>query len=407
MRRRDLRLALVSLPAPDELGAQRRSWRVVRAAFAEREPVPARMPDVRPLVALAAALALVAAALSPPGRAVLGDVREAIAPTRVERAQPDVIRLPDRGQILVDSPVGSWIVHRDGSKRLLGPYEESTWSPRGLHVAATAGRTLVAMDPKGRVKWTLSRRSAISDPRWAPSGYRVAYRSGSTLRVVAGDGTDDRQLARDAWRAPPAWRPDRSHVLAYADSRGRVHVVDADSGRALWATTRPQPPIGVDQLDWSADGERLLVYARALFARYGQRRAHAFRIYSRRGRLLRTIPLPRYRTVFRAAFARGGHVFAYSDFDAFNKRGRIILQSADTGSQRILFRGAGELQDVTWSPSGRWLVASWLDADQWLFIRTPGVRRIAAASNILRTFDPKEGSPPFPAIADWCCPPAP
>ena len=406
MRRRDLRRVLASAAPPDEVGAQRRAWRVVQAAFAEREPAPSTGTDLRPLIAVVAVATVFAATLSSPGRALLTEVRDAIAPTRVQRAQPNVIALPDRGSVLVDSPLGSWIVHRDGSKRLLGPYEESTWSPRGLHVAATAGRTLVAVDPKGRVKWTLSRRSTLSQPRWAPSGFRVAYRSGSALRVVAGDGKGDRQLARRVSAAAPAWRPDRTHVLAYADDRGRVHVVDTDSGRHLWVTRRPERPLLVRQLEWSADGERLLVHAQTPFARERQR-PHAFRVYSRRGRLLRTIPLPHDRTVFRAAFARGGHVFAYSDFDAFDGLGRIILRSADTGSRRILFRGAGQLQDVTWSPSGRWLVAGWLDADQWLFIRTPGVRRIAAASRILRTFDPKQGSPPFPAIADWCCPPAP
>ena len=64
----NVRDALLSTPVPDELEAQRRAWAVVRAAYAERGPVPRRRRRLRLLVAVAAAAALVAAALSPPGR---------------------------------------------------------------------------------------------------------------------------------------------------------------------------------------------------------------------------------------------------------------------------------------------------------------------------------------------------
>ena len=62
---RDVRSALLSAPVPDELEAQRRTWGVVKTAYAEREPVR-RPRRLRLLVALA-----VLAALPPDHRAVI------------------------------------------------------------------------------------------------------------------------------------------------------------------------------------------------------------------------------------------------------------------------------------------------------------------------------------------------
>jgi len=57
-------------PAPGEREAGDRSWELVRSAFEERIPVP-RKRDWRPIVAVAFGLALLAAAFSAPGNAVL------------------------------------------------------------------------------------------------------------------------------------------------------------------------------------------------------------------------------------------------------------------------------------------------------------------------------------------------
>ena len=72
----ELRRALLGIQPPDELGAQRRSWQLARAAFDEREPTPWARRHAGLLLAAAAAIALLAAVLSPPGRAVISDVRE-------------------------------------------------------------------------------------------------------------------------------------------------------------------------------------------------------------------------------------------------------------------------------------------------------------------------------------------
>ena len=79
----ELRRALLAIPPPDELGATRRSWQLARAAFDEREPTPWPKRHTRGLVAAAVAIAALAAAVSPPGRAVIADVREALGTEKV------------------------------------------------------------------------------------------------------------------------------------------------------------------------------------------------------------------------------------------------------------------------------------------------------------------------------------
>ena len=89
-----------------------------------------------------------------------------------------------------------------GRKRRLGDYEEASVTSRGLFVVATSDRRVVALEPDGDVRWTVTRPRPVGRAR-ALSGFRIAYREGNTVRVVVGDGTNDHLLAR----APP--RPSR------------------------------------------------------------------------------------------------------------------------------------------------------------------------------------------------------
>ncbi|MGH3006790.1 MAG: WD40 repeat domain-containing protein [Gaiellaceae bacterium] len=382
----------LTTPVPDELDAQRRAWSVVRTAYAEREPV-SRRRGLRPVLALAVLAALVAAALSPPGRA-LGDwIRDNVRGE--EPPQPALARLPAAGRVLVTSEQGTWVVNPDGTKRRLGEYDDASWSPRGFFVIATSGRRLVALEPEqGGVRWSVSRSAAVSDPRWSGGGLdtRVAYRSGDSLRVVAGDGAPDRLLARSVAPVAPAWKPGDGHVLAYADPRGRVHVVAVDSRRELW---RSRPLRGVRQLVWSADGRRLLAVTR------GDRHP----LLDGRGRVSRTIDLPSGHVLVGASFAPTGRTLAYTSFDPTTEQGAVIVD--DDGRRRALQTVEGRLEEVEWSPDGRWLLVAWPVADQWLFLRLPGGPRLNAVGDIRREFDPGgDGGGAFPRVAGWV-PPAP
>lgn len=373
-------------PVPGELEAQRRAWHVVRAAFVEREAVRRPVTRLRPLIAFAVLAAVVGAAVSPVG----GWLRDRVEGERP--AEPALFRVPAAGRLLVVSERGPWVVQRDGSKRLLGRYEGADFSPSGLFLVVTRGRRVTAVEPDGDPRWSVTRPQMVAQARWAPGRFRVAYRAGDTLRIVDGNGTDDRLLARGVAPVAPAWRPQaEENVLAYTDAKGRVHVVDVDRRTELWRT---DPARGVRRLIWSPTGRRLLVLAS------GSRQT----LYGGNGKPAGALELSKGHTVVTAAFAPNGESVAYAEFDPASGTSALVERRGDT--TKTLQRGAGRFEDVAWSPNGRWLLVTWPDADQFLFLRLPGVRKISAVSGIGREFDPGgEGAGPFPRVAGWCCAP--
>jgi hypothetical protein len=221
---------LERIEIPGEHEAREQAWGMIEAAFVERQPVERRRHMWRPALAIAVVAAALAAVLSSPGRAVLDDLREVVG---VERAQPALFSLPSDGRLLVASDAGVWIVQRDGSKRLLGPYREASWSPFGRYVVATRDNELAALEPDGTVRWSLARPD-VATARWTgtETDTRIAYVDRTGLRVVAGDGTGDRLLVA-GYRGPLAWRPGSGFLLAYADRPGRVTLYDVASGRVV------------------------------------------------------------------------------------------------------------------------------------------------------------------------------
>jgi hypothetical protein len=391
VRESELRLALQAQEGPGEPAAEERAWAVVRRAHAKREPVPAaRRSLLRPALALAVVLIAVAAALTPPGRAVGDWIRDRVGGQ--EPSEPALARVPGGGRLLVVSERGVWAVRSDGSKRLLGAYENASWSPQGLFVVVTRGRRVLALEPDGDPRWSLTRPDMVAQARWAPSGFRVAYRAGASLRVVAGDGSGDRLLARDIQPVAPAWLPGRHNVVAYLGGEGRIHLVNVDTRRELW---RSPALARVRQLEWSRNGRRLLVVAPdriELFTRSGSR-------------LPRAVEPPPNRVIGRVAPAPNGRAFAYTELDRDAGRSAVVLVRGVRQPARTLFAGAGSFVELAWSPGGRWLLATWPSADQWLFLRMPGVGRVVAVSGIGREFDPgAESDSPFPRVTGWCCP---
>jgi hypothetical protein len=364
-------LQRVELPEAD--ATRDRAWRVVSSAFEEREPVPRERRRWPLAVALAAAV-LAAALASPPGRAVLDDLREVVG---VERAQPALYSLPAPGQLLVASDAGIWVAQQDGSRRLLGRYGEASWSPFGRFVVAARRNELSALETDGDVRWTLA-RPRVAFPSWAgtETDTKIAYLTGSRLHVVAGDGTDDVDAGGmpAAARVAPAWRPGRGFVLAYADTRGRVTVYDAASG-AVRFRTRPIPAIV--SLDWSPR-DRLLVVT-----------AGGVEVYGAQGQRFRRVRLP---GVVAAAFSPDGRRIAIL------RRGEVFLVDTSRRTTRRVFAGAGLLDGLSWSPDGRWLLVGWPAADQWVFVRSDG-SRLRAVSNVSEQFR----SHSFPRIEGWCC----
>ena len=375
-----LRELLHAEPTAEERESEERALRIVRAAHAESAPPRRRPLSARGAAALAAGVAAAAVALTPAGAAVGGWVEDVLrdepAPAR------PALRLPAPGRMLVDSDRGSWVLSRDGSRRLLGRFDESSWSPRGLFVVATRGRELVALEPDGDLRWSLTAPARASAARWSPSGFRIAYRAGASLRVVAGDGTADRELLARAGAAPVAWRPGTAHLVAAADPRGRVLLLDADSGRRLWRSPPGERP---RRLDWSADGSRLIAVAPG-----------ATRVFSPGGRLVADLG-----GGLDAAFERRGHGFALTRPTPGGTEVVLVQASRGPGAPRVMFSAPGAVSGVEWSPDGRWLLVEWRSADQWVLVRG---RRVRSATAVSDRFDPaglRRGA--FPRVAGWCC----
>jgi hypothetical protein len=365
--------------------AEDRAWDVVRRAFEERTVAPRRSRRWVAVVAVAAAAVIVAAVVSPPGRAVFQRVREAVG---VQHADPALFSLPAPGRLLVVSENGGgvWLVHDDGFKRKLGPYDDAQWSPHGLYVIATRGNELAALDVDKGVRWTLARRH-VNSPRWegTKTDTRIAYLTPAGLRVVAGDGTGDRLLAAGVAGVPPAWQPAQMHTVAYVTANRSVVLRNADTEAVLWRAPLQAVP---QSLAWSSDGR--------LLAAVSPQRIEVLSADGKVARVISTLS----GTFKEAAFRPGGHQLAISI--GYTARSETKLLNVDRpGSARLLFAGPGSFGDITWSPNGRWLLVDWPTANQWVFLRGS---RVHAVANIREEFRRVDDVVPSLSFANrWCC----
>ncbi len=363
---RELEERLSELRAPDEAAAEERSWNVIREAYEQRTPVRPSRGQRRLGVALAGGLAVIAVGLSPAG-AKVGDLVSDVVGITGEDAKPELRTLPAAGELLVESNAGVWLVRDDGSKRLLGDYEEAAWSPNGRFVAVAEGSELLALNPVGEVQWSIQTAGEPRDLAWEGTEFntRIAYRAGGDLHVVGGDGVGERLVARDVASTPVVWteRPAVSKVspptpgsfgflVGYLDSSSELHLVDPDTGAeveafgSLAASLRRQLAQGAVR---SPTGEALAELRR--------------------------------------------------------DDGRSTLTVAEGARKRVVFSGAGRITDPVWSPDGRWLLFGWRDADQWVFIQPEHPRQVEGILRISRQFDPdEEGQAGFPRVAGWTLP---
>jgi hypothetical protein len=372
--------------APIDDGARARALGVVRAAFLEVEPArrPRRWAPALAIAGCVLALAAVAVAATEPGDAVARWVRDVLGVGR-ENAKPALVRVPGGGRLLVTAPGSAWVVAADGSRRRLGDYAGASWSPQGRFVVAWRGGELLALEPNGRVRWSLSRPGRIATARWSAGlGYRVAYVSGGTLRVVAGDGSGDHRHGPAAAVAP-AWRPDGAHVLAYVDRGDHVRVVDVDTRRQLWRSAQIDD---ANELAWSPDGRRLLVATPTGWQLLGA----AGLVLARRSEF----------GLADVAWAPHGRRIAVV-LSASDGSDVLLMNPAGRGRPRELFSGPGRFGRVAFSPDGHRLLVPWPDADQWLFVSPSSGGHVGAVANIGRQFARGRGSGPFPDAVEWCC----
>jgi dipeptidyl aminopeptidase/acylaminoacyl peptidase len=411
MRDEALGKALREMQLPVAADAEQRGARVVEAAFAERgEHRPRRREAGRPALprlalAIGIATLLVGLLLSPAGAAVRDWVDDVVG-SSAPRPEPGLSEIPGAGRLLVQSAVGPWVVQPDGSRRLLGDYDEASWSPRGLFVAVAKGRVLSAIEPGGTPHWSLTAGGRVSDSRWSPSGYRIAYRSGEELRVVAGDGTGDRLIDPHTAPVAPAWSPFGTPEVAYVNGRGQLRLA-ASEKRASRAGAPPGLGAGVAggdvrQIEWGAGGQLILEVSRAELHLQGMRLS---KLEGRSEFGARTeLAIPAGATVVDAALAPRRPVVAavLTRWRTAGTRSSVVV-FGPKGPRRLL-SVPGSLGEVAWSPDGRRLLVAWPGANQWLFlpIGRGGGRAVAGVST---AFSPGARPASFPRVEGWCCRP--
>lgn len=410
MRNDRLERALREAPVPVPAGAEQRGLAVVEAAFGERGEGPIARAERRaplPRLALALALATLLAALllSPAGAAVRDWVGDVVA-TSAPPPEPGLSKTPGGGRLLVQSALGPWVVHPDGSRRLLGDYEEASWSPRGLFVAAAKGRTLSAVEPGGTPHWSLTAAARVATPRWSPSGYRIAYRSGRALRIVAGDGSGDHLIDPATAPVAPAWSPFGTPELAYVDAAGQLRIAGSEksarrSGAAADAAGAVAGP-NVRQIEWGAGGQLILEVSP------GGLRLQRMRLNKLEGRSefgrRSALALPQGATVVDAALAPRRPLVAavLTHWRSAGTRSAVVVYGPRGNGSRRLLSVPGSLGEVAWSPDGTRLLVAWPGANEWLFLPV-GRGQGRAVAGISNAFAPGGRKMSFPRVEGWCC----
>ena len=323
----------------DAARARRGRGRGARPGRSSAPPTPSarrrrcRRAPRRVALALAAWRArLLAIGLSPAGREGRRPGRRATrrSGSAREDAKPALRSLPAAGELLVESEQGPWIVREDGSKRLLGDYDEATWSPRGLFVAVAEGRELIAVEPAGE--------RALDDRR---------ARRRSATRAGAGSASTPDRLPQ---RRRPLGRRRRRHRRAAGRPRRRAGA--RRPGGRSGATRSSRPP---------APGRHVLTLRRRASGEIADDRRRHRRATAETARRDR-----------RAALGAGGRRHRSGRRHLARRarrwppiRARAAARASSCCSRdarrprRVLFSARGRLTGPTWSPDGRWLLVGW------------------------------------------------
>lgn len=372
----ELRERLRDEPLAGEAEAAARTWPVVEAALAAREPTRRhRGAGLRlALVTGIVGLGLVAA-LSPAGAWIEDRLRDDPEP-----GAPAFTALPRGAPALAISRSGAYAVRPDAWRRL-GSFTDAGWSPRGLHVVGVNGRRLEAVTQQGAPRWSIARPQRVHHPAWSlGEGFMVAYLEGTRLRVVAGNGdpASDRLLRRGAAPVTPAWMPGDRYRMTYSRGGRALETLDAVTGGSVWRARVG----GALELAWSRDGRRLVAMSR-----------RALTVLDASGRVLRTLPL--------AARARDLALHPSGRRAAVTVEGAARMRVLDVplGGGAPWQRFQGDVDGIAWSRDGRRLLVASRGADQWLLLG-PG-DRVRVLNGVSRELGAAGG---FPRLAGWCCP---
>ena len=189
--------------------------------------------------------------------------------------------------------------------------------------------------------------------------------------------------------------------LSFVGADGVSRLVDADSGERIEgvspAPLDPERWGRLREIAWSAGGDRFMAMSRKALLTDDVLSPDAGNFsYVVRGAA----------RLVDAALAPSGARLALLERGPGRSEIRLLEPArGDGGRSAPLFAGRGALTEITWSPDGRWLLAGWRSADQWLFLRSERPRRLVAIDELSDQFHPGDsGEAEFPRAEGWILP---
>ena len=214
------------------------------------------------------------------------------------------------------------------------------WSANRRRIAFVRGGAVWLMNADGSRQ---RRLVAGTTPTWAPSGTEIAYATGGAVRIASVAGGASRPLADGAL---PTWSPRRRELALIRELRVILVDIASRAERTLVDYARACPVANelttIDGLDWSSDGQRLIVVLTCDDGRFSSTSANLLRADGEGG-----APLPiQDLQPSRVAFAPGGQRVAFVSESA---DARLAVARLDgTGRTAVLRGDTAQISDPDW-----------------------------------------------------------
>jgi Tol biopolymer transport system component len=255
---------------------------------------------------------------------------------------------------------------KSGHKHEVAVFVQSApaWSPDGREVAYAANGAIRATRVESRKERMIVRigRAFSVGPSWSPDGRRLAfaihgaYGGAAWLVVVGRDGRKRHTLDASAGSYQvPQWSPDGRRIAYLRDSGdfSAVWIVRPDGGgrRLLRRGVFDYP----DSLSWSPDGDRIAFVGLA-----GGNDTRAALVVARaNGTQPRVVAdaggEPDQATVGSVRWSPAGGRIAFLRWGQDAETEDALCVVDPQGRRERLLVRAPYIDDVTWSPDGRWL----------------------------------------------------
>ena len=242
-----------------------------------------------------------------------------------------------------------------GSKRPLPPLFGP--ASNGAVIYSTDGGDILSLDPAtGRAVTIVGGPSDDRYPTVSPDGQRLLFvrlSDPATLYTANVDGSGIQAVASAEASSWNEWSPSGQHLVYIAEGGGTPFIRDVVTG-----ATRPlQVPSAVNQAQWLADGQLLLIKDVEPNGASGSGASRQYWTINADGMNLQPLTTPD--ACCGSNVLAGSGLFTWTSWGLFpNTQGRIHIFDTRSGSDRILAstdKPGLLFLDARFSPDGKWL----------------------------------------------------